>query len=109
MDAVLETYGADDFALWPVADLGTDRFLPLSGRLSATEVGTAMAILVGYNQDASDDPVTEPGAASDDCAISPRLNPSSHQAVSASMTPRPVPWCGQDAASAWKTGATGAA
>jgi hypothetical protein len=62
MDAVLETYGADDFAPWPVAGLGTDRFLALSGRLSAMEVGTAMAILVGYNQDASDDPVTEPGA-----------------------------------------------
>ncbi|NUK27303.1 hypothetical protein HRW14_09505 [Streptomyces lunaelactis] len=50
MDAVLETYEAADFALWPIADSPADRLLALSGQLSPREVGTAMAILTNYNK-----------------------------------------------------------
>ncbi|MFD7630767.1 hypothetical protein ACFV7Q_32895 [Streptomyces sp. NPDC059851] len=50
MDAVLETYVAADFALWPVADAPADRLLALSGQLSPREVGTAMAILTDYDE-----------------------------------------------------------
>ncbi|MFJ5077868.1 hypothetical protein ACIP8Z_25145 [Streptomyces sp. NPDC088553] len=39
---VLEILGTHDFGLWPVADPGTYGFLPLSGRLGAAEVGTAV-------------------------------------------------------------------
>ncbi|MFE6785634.1 hypothetical protein [Streptomyces sp. NPDC057677] len=39
---VLEILGPRDFDLWPVADLGTYAFLPLSGRLGTEEVGTAV-------------------------------------------------------------------
>ncbi|MFG2722795.1 hypothetical protein ACGFW5_31530 [Streptomyces sp. NPDC048416] len=49
MDAVLETYEATDFALWPVADPSSDRLLVLSGELSERETGTAMAVLTGCN------------------------------------------------------------
>ncbi|MFD8542072.1 hypothetical protein [Streptomyces rubrogriseus] len=53
MEAVLETYGATDFALWPVADSPADHLLALSGRLSVREIGTSMAVLTSYNK--SDD------------------------------------------------------
>ncbi|WP_099887803.1 hypothetical protein [Streptomyces sp. 2132.2] len=49
MDAVLETYKAADFTGWPIAEPPADRLVPLSGRLSSREVGTAMAILAEYN------------------------------------------------------------
>ncbi|MFK0046116.1 hypothetical protein ACIQU4_18790 [Streptomyces sp. NPDC090741] len=49
MDAVLETYKATDFTLWPIAEPSANRLLPLSGQLSSREVGTAMAILTEYN------------------------------------------------------------
>jgi hypothetical protein len=49
MDAVLETYEVTDFSLWPVADLSAPHLLALSGGMSATELGTAMAVLTGYN------------------------------------------------------------
>lgn len=49
-DAVLETYEAADFALWPIADSPADRLLALSGQLSPREVGTAIAILTNYNK-----------------------------------------------------------
>ncbi|MFF4098872.1 hypothetical protein [Streptomyces sp. NPDC001903] len=49
MDAVLETYKAADFTLWPIAEPTADRLVPLSGQLSSQEVGTAMAILTEYN------------------------------------------------------------
>ncbi|MFD4549950.1 hypothetical protein ACFWOX_05100 [Streptomyces sp. NPDC058467] len=49
MDAVLETYEAADFALWPTAGRPADRLLVLFGDLSPLEVGTAMAVLSGYN------------------------------------------------------------
>ncbi|WP_432101201.1 hypothetical protein [Streptomyces sp. WAC 04229] len=45
MEAVLETYDATDFALWPVADSPADHLLALSGRLSVREIGTSMAVL----------------------------------------------------------------
>ncbi|WP_369252002.1 hypothetical protein [Streptomyces sp. R41] len=50
MDAVLETYEAADFTLWPTAAPPADRLLVLSGDLSPLEVGTAMAVLAGYNK-----------------------------------------------------------
>ncbi|MEU9955332.1 hypothetical protein [Streptomyces sp. NPDC050982] len=50
MDAVLETYVASDFALWPLADSPPDRLLALSGELSSRELGTAMAVLTTYNK-----------------------------------------------------------
>ncbi|MET9822639.1 MULTISPECIES: hypothetical protein [Streptomyces] len=50
MDAVLETYDATDFALWPVADPPAKHLLSLSGRLSVRETGTAMAVLTSYNK-----------------------------------------------------------
>jgi hypothetical protein len=59
MDAVLETYSAADFALWPVADLPADHLLALSGRLSVRELGTAVAVLTSYNK--SDDEVLARG------------------------------------------------
>ena len=54
MDAVLETYEAADFALWPVADPPAERLLTLSGDLSPLEVGTAVAALACYNDDAGE-------------------------------------------------------
>lgn len=53
MDAVLETYDATGFALWPVAELPSNHLLTLSSRLSVREIGTAMAVLTSYNK--SDD------------------------------------------------------
>ncbi|WP_434587436.1 hypothetical protein [Streptomyces sp. A5-4] len=50
LNAVLERYHPKDFSLWPVADLSVGGMLPLSGRLSPREVGTAMAILTNYNK-----------------------------------------------------------
>ncbi|MEV2251659.1 hypothetical protein AB0I94_13960 [Streptomyces sp. NPDC050147] len=49
MDAVLETYEARGCALWPVSDPADERLLRLSGDLSPRQVGTAMAVLAGYN------------------------------------------------------------
>ncbi|MEV0523321.1 hypothetical protein AB0I66_07840 [Streptomyces sp. NPDC050439] len=49
MDAVLETYEARGFTLWPISDPADDRLLRLSGDLSPRQVGTAMAVLTGYN------------------------------------------------------------
>ncbi|MEU6632117.1 hypothetical protein ABZ905_28130 [Streptomyces parvus] len=59
MEAVLEIYDAPDVALWPVADSSNDHLLPLSGRLSEREIGTAMAVLTSYNK--SDDGVPARG------------------------------------------------
>ncbi|KIF70933.1 hypothetical protein HY68_23795 [Streptomyces sp. AcH 505] len=59
MDAVLETYDAVDFALWPTAAPSADRLLVLSGHLSALEVGTAMAVQTSYT---SDDRASDPEA-----------------------------------------------
>ncbi|MFF8955227.1 hypothetical protein [Streptomyces sp. NPDC014894] len=62
MDAVVETYDAADFALWPTAAPAADRLLVLSDRMSPREVGTAMAVLAGYGHDDSDDPASDAGA-----------------------------------------------
>ncbi|WP_406165143.1 hypothetical protein [Streptomyces sp. NBC_00996] len=50
MEPVLETYEAADFALWTTAGPPADPLLVLSGDLSPLEVGTAMAVLAGYNK-----------------------------------------------------------
>ncbi|MDQ0789811.1 hypothetical protein [Streptomyces sp. B3I8] len=54
MDAIVETYDAADFTLWPVAAPNSDRHLALSDQMSQPEVGTAMAVLTCYNHDDSD-------------------------------------------------------
>lgn len=59
MDAIVETYDAADFTLWPTAVPNADRLLVLSGQMSPLEVGTAMAVLTGYNHDDTDDPAPE--------------------------------------------------
>ncbi|QYC38387.1 hypothetical protein Nocox_03795 [Nonomuraea coxensis DSM 45129] len=49
VNAVLETYDADGFTAWPIAQPSNDRLLALSGLLSPAEVGTAMAVIFNYN------------------------------------------------------------
>jgi hypothetical protein len=49
VDVVLETESAVDFTAWPVAKPSSDRLLVVSGRMSAVEVGTAMAVIFSYN------------------------------------------------------------
>lgn len=49
MDAVVETYEARDFTLWPVSEASEGRLLRLCGDLSSRQVGTAMAVLTRYN------------------------------------------------------------
>ncbi|MEU9129960.1 hypothetical protein AB0D08_17930 [Kitasatospora sp. NPDC048540] len=46
---VLEIYPADDFDLWPIAEIEQFGFLPLSGELSPAEVGTAVMRIAGCN------------------------------------------------------------
>ncbi|MGW6392337.1 hypothetical protein ACWFR1_17945 [Streptomyces sp. NPDC055103] len=58
MQPVLEIYAPDGFALWPVADVKPDGFLPLSGRLDPLEVGTALMRIAGCN-DIDPDPEEE--------------------------------------------------
>ncbi|MFD3663546.1 hypothetical protein ACFWVF_23665 [Streptomyces sp. NPDC058659] len=62
MQPVLETYGPDGFGLWPVAKLEPFGFLPLSGRLSSAEVGTAVMRIAGCN---APDPDPDPAPAPD--------------------------------------------
>lgn len=49
LQPVLEIYGPDGFALWPVAEFEQYGFLPLSGALSPAEVGTAVMRIADYN------------------------------------------------------------
>ncbi|SEM63848.1 hypothetical protein [Nonomuraea pusilla] len=49
VDVVMETYDAEDFTAWPIAEPSSDRFLALSGRMSPADVGTAMAVIFSYN------------------------------------------------------------
>lgn len=49
LQPVLETCATDGFALWPVAEPGACGFLPLSGALSAAEVGTAVMRIAECN------------------------------------------------------------
>ncbi|WP_031516476.1 hypothetical protein [Streptomyces sp. NRRL F-5123] len=51
---VLETPEAACFSPWPVADLAPYTFAPLSGRMTADEVGSALAMLADYNARAGD-------------------------------------------------------
>ncbi|MET7753646.1 hypothetical protein ABZT27_02910 [Streptomyces sp. NPDC005389] len=46
---VLEILGTRGFDLWPVVDSATHAFLPLSGRLGTTEVGTAVMRIAECN------------------------------------------------------------
>ena len=63
MDAVLETYGARGLGLWPVTEPADGRLLTLSGVMTSTQVGTALAVLVGYQAQTGADVPKEPGAA----------------------------------------------
>lgn len=63
MDAVLETCGAEDLGLWPVAKPADGRLLALSGLMTQAEVGTALAVLVSYHPLAGEDVLKESGAA----------------------------------------------
>ncbi|MFG2631351.1 hypothetical protein [Streptomyces sp. NPDC048473] len=49
MQPVLEIYPLDGFALWPVAEIESFGYLPLSGELAPAEVGTAVMRIVGCN------------------------------------------------------------
>ena len=46
---VLKTRNTADFTAWPVAGVGDDEFLALSGRMTPLELGTAMAVIFQYN------------------------------------------------------------
>ncbi|MFE7753087.1 hypothetical protein [Streptomyces sp. NPDC057428] len=59
MDAIVETYDAADFTLWPTAAPNSDRLLGLSDQMSPLEVGTAMAVLTSCGHDDSDDPAPD--------------------------------------------------
>ncbi|GAA3152856.1 hypothetical protein [Nonomuraea roseoviolacea] len=49
VEVVLETHDAADFTAWPIAEPSDDRLLAVSGRMSAADVGTAMAVIFTYN------------------------------------------------------------
>ncbi|MFJ6686970.1 hypothetical protein [Streptomyces werraensis] len=55
MQPVLEIYALNGFDLWPVAEVQSFAFLPLSGELSPAEVGTAMMRIASCNDIAPDD------------------------------------------------------
>ncbi|MFD0020615.1 hypothetical protein [Streptomyces sp. NPDC058382] len=54
MQPVLEIYAADGFDLWPVAEVESFGFLPLSGELSPAEVGLAVMRIASCNDIAPD-------------------------------------------------------
>ncbi|MFC9266773.1 hypothetical protein ACFTXJ_03240 [Streptomyces zhihengii] len=65
MQPVLEMYASDGFDLWPVAEVRSS-FLPLSGELSPSEVGTAVMRIAGCNDiDPDGDRPPRPAAALD--------------------------------------------
>ncbi|MGW7067064.1 hypothetical protein ACWGII_18585 [Streptomyces sp. NPDC054855] len=49
MQPVLEVYAPDGFDLWPVAEVESSGFLPLSGELSPAEVGSAVMRIASCN------------------------------------------------------------
>ncbi|MFJ3104047.1 hypothetical protein [Streptomyces sp. NPDC086835] len=49
LQPVLEVYRSADFALWPVADVERYGFMPLSGALTPSEVGTAVMRIAECN------------------------------------------------------------
>ncbi|MEU4099489.1 hypothetical protein [Streptomyces tanashiensis] len=51
---VLEIYPPDGFDLWPVSVVEAFSFMPLSGKLSPAEVGTALMRIAGCNEAAPD-------------------------------------------------------
>ena len=65
-EPVLERYAPDGFDLWPVAESKAFDFLPLSGELSLSEVGTAVLRIAGCNDiDPDGDRPPRPAAAVD--------------------------------------------
>ncbi|MFE5106001.1 hypothetical protein [Streptomyces sp. NPDC056663] len=66
MQPVLEIYAPDGFDLWPVAEIKSFGFLPLSGELSPAEVGTAVMRIASCNDiDPDGDRPPRPAAALD--------------------------------------------
>lgn len=66
----VETYGIDDFDLWPIGDEPSDGCLPLRAGMTFRHLGTALAVLVRSNQVEEEDgdepgplPGTSPAAA----------------------------------------------
>ncbi|WP_331766041.1 hypothetical protein [Embleya sp. NBC_00896] len=61
VDAVLETPNLTGFTLWPVADLPAFQLMEVSGRMTPSEVGTAMAILTanGFEREDERGPATD--------------------------------------------------
>ncbi|MFI0366438.1 hypothetical protein ACH35V_01080 [Actinomadura sp. 1N219] len=49
VDVVLEAEPLDDFTAWPISDLSGRRYLELSGTMTRLEVGTAIAVILAYN------------------------------------------------------------
>lgn len=66
LQPVLEIYAPDGFDLWPVAEIKSFGFLPLSGELSRAEVGTAVMRIASCNDiDPDADRSPRPAAALD--------------------------------------------
>jgi hypothetical protein len=55
VDAIVETVAVSGFTAWPVAKPPLGSVLSLSGRLSAAEVGTVMAVIADYSVPATDE------------------------------------------------------
>jgi hypothetical protein len=49
MQPVLEIYASDGFALWPIAEVESFGYLPLSAGLGPAEIGTAIMSIAGCN------------------------------------------------------------
>ncbi|MEE1826175.1 hypothetical protein PUR61_28900 [Streptomyces sp. BE20] len=60
MQPVLEIYAPGGFDLWPVAEIEPFGFLPLSGELSAAEIGTAVMRIASCNDIDPDDDLGGP-------------------------------------------------
>lgn len=51
IEPVIETFEARDFTAWQVSLPADSQYLALSGELTPAGVGTAMAVIVAYNED----------------------------------------------------------
>lgn len=54
LEPVIEAYYAVDFTAWPVSVPADSPYLALSGELTPASVGTAMAVIVSYNDNILD-------------------------------------------------------
>ncbi|WP_406113280.1 hypothetical protein [Kitasatospora purpeofusca] len=72
MQPVLDYWDSDGFDLWPVAEV--DPYLPLHGRLTPAEVGTAVMRIVAFN-DLDPEPPWRPGGPPVTCPTGPARSP----------------------------------